>query len=46
MEIFNYFHKRFYDIEAATGGALQKKVLLQILQNLLENTCVKEPFLI
>ena len=32
--------------EAATGGVLGKKVLLKILQNLQENTCIGVSFLI
>ena len=33
-------------LEAATGGVLSKKVLLQILQNSQENTCARASFLI
>ena len=30
--------------EAATGGALLKKVFLEILQNWQQNTCARDPF--
>ena len=32
--------------EAATGGVLQEKVFLEILQNSPENTCARVSFLI
>ena len=32
--------------EAATGGVLWKKVFLEISQNLLENACARDSFLI
>ena len=35
----------FHTAEAATGGDLQKKVLLRISQNLQENTCTRVSFL-
>ena len=31
--------------EVATGGVLWKKVFLEISQNLLENTCARDSFL-
>ena len=36
----------FSVLEAATRGVLQKKVFLEISQNLQENTCAKVSFLI
>ena len=34
-----------HEVEAATGGVLEEKVFIEILQNSQENTCVKVSFL-
>ena len=39
----NFYYKY---AEAANGGVLLKKVLLEILQNSQENTCARDSFLI
>ena len=40
------FFLGFLSIEAATGGVLLKKVVLEISQNSQESTCGRDPFLI